>query len=43
MVYYEYLFLYFLPQKLVKVLLGMQFAGTRSVLIPYCRANAAIR
>ena len=33
MVYYEYLFLYFLPQKLVKVLLGLRFAGTRSVLI----------
>jgi cellulose synthase/poly-beta-1,6-N-acetylglucosamine synthase-like glycosyltransferase len=33
MVYYEYLFLYFLPQKLVKVVLGMAFAGTRSVLI----------
>jgi cellulose synthase/poly-beta-1,6-N-acetylglucosamine synthase-like glycosyltransferase len=33
MVYYEYLFLYFLPQKLVRVLLGMAFAGTRSVLI----------
>ncbi len=33
MVYYEYLFLYFLPQKLVKVVLGLEFAGTRSVLI----------
>ncbi|MFB6310717.1 MAG: glycosyltransferase family 2 protein [Salinirussus sp.] len=33
MVYYEYLFLFFLPQKLVKVILGLSFAGTRSVLI----------
>lgn len=33
MVYYEYLFLYFLPQKLVRVCLGMAFAGTRSILI----------
>ncbi|MHB9286988.1 glycosyltransferase [Halobacteriales archaeon Cl-PHB] len=33
MVYYEYLLLFFLPQKLVKFLLGMEFAGTRSVLL----------
>lgn len=33
MVYSEYLFLYFLPQKLVRALLGLRFAGTRSILI----------
>lgn len=33
MVYYESLFLYFLPQKLVRALLGLRFAGTRSILI----------
>lgn len=31
--YYEYLLLYFLPQKLVKFLLGMEMTGTRSVLL----------
>lgn len=31
--YYEYLLLYFLPQKLVRSLLGLAFAGTRSVLV----------
>lgn len=31
--YYEYLLLYFLPQKLVRAALGLRFAGTRSVLI----------
>ncbi len=33
MVYYEYLLLFFLPQKLVRGLLGLKFAGTRSVLV----------
>jgi len=33
MAYYEYLLLFFLPQKLVRFLLGMQFVGTRSVLV----------
>lgn len=33
MAYYEYLFLYFLPQKLVRFVLGMNFAGTRSILV----------
>ncbi|QSG15362.1 glycosyltransferase [Halapricum desulfuricans] len=32
-VYYEYLLLFFLPQKLVRTLLGLGFVGTRSVLI----------
>ena len=31
--YYEYLLLYFLPQKVVATLLGLSFAGTRSVLV----------
>lgn len=31
--YYEYLLLYFLPQKLVKFLLGLEMTGTRSVLL----------
>jgi cellulose synthase/poly-beta-1,6-N-acetylglucosamine synthase-like glycosyltransferase len=33
MAYYEYLLLYFLPQKVVRALLGMAVAGTRSVLV----------
>ena len=33
MAYYEYLLLFFLPQKLVRYLLGLGFAGTRSVLV----------
>ncbi len=33
MVYYEYLLLFFLPQKLVKFLFGLNMAGTRSVLV----------
>ena len=33
MVYYEYLFLFFLPQKLVRVVFDMEFVGSRSVLI----------
>jgi cellulose synthase/poly-beta-1,6-N-acetylglucosamine synthase-like glycosyltransferase len=33
MAYYEYLLLYFLPQKVVKAVLGMAVAGTRSVLV----------
>lgn len=33
MVYYEYLFLYFLPQKLVRLVFGLGFAASRSVLI----------
>ncbi|QSG06858.1 glycosyltransferase [Halapricum desulfuricans] len=33
MVYYEYLLLFFLPQKLARFLLGLGFVGTRSVLI----------
>ncbi len=33
MAYYEYLLLYFLPQKVVRAVLGMAFAGTRSVLV----------
>jgi len=33
MVYYEYLLLFFLPQKLVRSLLGLGVVGTRSVLI----------
>lgn len=31
--YYEYLLLYFLPQKLARAVLGMRVAGTRSVLV----------
>ena len=31
--YYEYLLLYFLPQKLLRVLIGLNMAGTRSILI----------
>jgi len=31
--YYEYLLLYFLPQKVVATFLGLSFAGTRSVLV----------
>lgn len=33
MAYYESLFLYFLPQKLVRFLLGLRFVGTRSTLV----------
>jgi cellulose synthase/poly-beta-1,6-N-acetylglucosamine synthase-like glycosyltransferase len=33
MAYYEYLLLFFLPQKLVRFFLGMGFVGTRSVLL----------
>jgi cellulose synthase/poly-beta-1,6-N-acetylglucosamine synthase-like glycosyltransferase len=33
MAYYEYLLLFFLPQKLVRSLLGLGIVGTRSVLI----------
>ena len=33
MAYYEYLLLFFLPQKLVRAFLGMGFVGTRSVLL----------
>ncbi|MEF8854493.1 MAG: glycosyltransferase family 2 protein [Haloarculaceae archaeon] len=32
-VYYEYLALFFLPQKLARGLLGFNFAGTRSILL----------
>ena len=31
--YYEYLLLFFLPQKLAKALLGLEVVGTRSVLV----------
>lgn len=31
--YYEYLLLYFLPQKLVRFLVGLNMAGTRSILL----------
>jgi cellulose synthase/poly-beta-1,6-N-acetylglucosamine synthase-like glycosyltransferase len=33
MAYYEYLLLFFLPQKLVRALLGLGIVGTRSVLL----------
>lgn len=33
MAYYEYLLLFFLPQKIVRAVFGMEFVGTRSVLI----------
>ncbi|WP_408960460.1 glycosyltransferase [Natrinema sp. 74] len=33
MAYYEYLLLFFLPQKLARSLLGLRFVGSRSVLI----------
>ena len=32
-VYYEYLVLFFLPQKLARALFGFNFAGTRSILL----------
>jgi len=32
-VYYEYLALFFLPQKVARALLGFNFAGTRSILL----------
>jgi multidrug transporter EmrE-like cation transporter len=31
--YYEYLLLYFLPQKLARLVLGLNMAGTRSILL----------
>lgn len=33
MAYYEYLLLFFLPQKLVRAVFGLAFAGTRSTLV----------